>query len=93
MGALNYARMPGFGDLPGDSSHRNSPDFDNEAAELAEEERSDWFHTLPADKRADMLWDFIEGRQIGNTWLCEEFDEFICDSTEWERESRRRSQA
>lgn len=25
--ALNYARMPGFGDLPGDSRHPNSPDY------------------------------------------------------------------
>lgn len=25
--ALNYARMPGFGDLPGDSQHPNSPDY------------------------------------------------------------------
>lgn len=27
MAALNYARMPGFGDLSGDSSHPNSPDY------------------------------------------------------------------
>lgn len=25
--ALNYARMPGFGDLPGDSRHPGSPDY------------------------------------------------------------------
>lgn len=27
MSALNYNRMPGFGDLPGDSTNPNSPDY------------------------------------------------------------------
>lgn len=37
----NYARMPGFGDLPGDDSNPNSPDYDGSLEEavdtLAEE--------------------------------------------------------
>lgn len=47
--SLNYARMPGFGDLAGDSRHPNSPDYDepafgrddaagNVAAELVKED-------------------------------------------------------
>lgn len=27
---MNYSRMPGPGDLPGDNSHPNSPDFNDE---------------------------------------------------------------
>lgn len=34
--ATNYARMLGFGDLPGDSSNPNSPDYDTTHDEAVE---------------------------------------------------------
>lgn len=49
MSANSYARFPGMGDLPGDSSHPNSPDYDasrdewigKRATELAAERMAD----------------------------------------------------
>lgn len=37
MNARNYARFPGPGDLPGDSSHPNSPDYDDSRDEAVDE--------------------------------------------------------
>src|SRR5690606_31304440 len=37
----NYNRMPGFGDLPGDNNHPNSPDYDDSRAERRDEIRQE----------------------------------------------------
>lgn len=40
--SINYARMPGTGDLPGDSSNPNSPDYDHESDER-DDERAEFY--------------------------------------------------
>lgn len=62
---IAYHRMPGPGDLPGDSSHPNSPDFDGRAQERRTEDidglLSDpaWVaaHTAEADEWSDGTFD------------------------------------
>lgn len=65
--ALNYARMPGFGDLPGDNLHPNSPDYDdtgygldtaagNVATDLAERDEVGELVDSLAESRALIDW-------------------------------------
>lgn len=51
---MNTSRMPGMGDLPGDSSHPNSPDFDH----IAHDEQIETLVEQYADK-------LIEDGEVG----------------------------
>ena len=55
----DYSRMPGFGGLPGDSSHPNSPDY-------VEPDFAEWeamrnvADDMDADERAEVLGDLAD---------------------------------
>jgi hypothetical protein len=72
--ASNPARMPGFGDLPGDDSNPNSPDYDPSRDE-AIDDLAQQYERDPA-KRTEAA-DWIDGTLDGdeyaalNRWLCE----------------------
>lgn len=57
----NYSRMPGPGDLPGDDTHQNSPDYDSRREEAVDELLRDnsWIaaNTPEADEWCDGQFD------------------------------------
>ena len=55
----DYSRMPGFGDLPGDSTHPNSPDY-VEPAFAEWEAMRNVADDMDADDRAEILGDLAD---------------------------------
>lgn len=59
MSALPYHRMPGPGDLPGDSSHPNSPDYDDSRDVWIDERTTELLDELSASSA--VVLDAVEG--------------------------------
>jgi hypothetical protein len=60
MAALNYARMPGPGDLPGDRNHPNSPDYVEPAFGLDDAANNVARHLWDADEVGELVYDLAE---------------------------------
>lgn len=74
MSPLPYSRYPGPGDLPGDSSHPNSPDYDSSREEWIEDRADELLHDYAKDESAvsDELGYFFtigSGDQLENALL------------------------
>jgi hypothetical protein len=59
----DYSRMPGFGDLPGDASNPNSPDYDSRRDDAIEELLHDNAWVLVNTEEAD---DWCDGQFDGD---------------------------
>lgn len=65
---LNYTRMPGFGDLPGDSQNPNSPDYIEPAFGLEDAEANVALALHRRDEVAELVNILAESRALLN-WI------------------------
>lgn len=66
--AINYASMPGFGDLSGDSRHPNSPDYIEPDFGLEDAEANVSLALHKNDEVAEIVHDLAESRALLN-WI------------------------
>lgn len=71
--ALNYASMPGFGDLSGDSRHPNSPDYIEPDFGLEDAEANVALALHNNDEVAELVNDLAESRALLN-WIAANVD-------------------
>jgi hypothetical protein len=69
--SLNYARMPGSGDLLGDSSHPNSPDYEEPAFGRDDAIESVTDQLISDEEVAELVQDVANARHLLN-WVAHE---------------------
>ena len=71
--ALNYARMPGFGDLPGDSQHPNSPSYVEPAYGYEDADADIAAELVDADEVAELVMEVREAAGLLD-WIAHNVD-------------------
>lgn len=70
---LNYTRMPGFGDLPGDDQNPNSPDYIEPAFGMDDAEANVALALHKRDEVAELVNDLAESRAL-LIWIASNVD-------------------